>query len=511
MATVFLAEDQRLSREVAIKRMHAQSPEEAAKRFRREAHLGASLNHPNIVSVFDIDTDGDDVLIVMEHVPGGTLKDALARGPLPHDAALRVLAGIAAAIDHAHQNGIVHRDVKPANILLDADGRAKLADLGIATAAEVTHITQTGTVLGTAAYMAPERLDGHPGGPAADVYALATVAYEALTGHKARQGRSALEIAHAVMGEPPPDLRVHLPDAPDRAADVLARGMARDPAERPPSAGRLVRELSDAFAGADDEATAVTAALPAGRPQPPRAAVPPPPAGPGPALAPAPRDGGRRWLAPALAAAALLLAVVLVLALTSGGDDTTRSTAAQSSPEPPRQTTTEATTTEQPTTPAAPTRPPEATVRDFYERAAAGDFEGAWKLAGPGAREQLGGYDGMVATLQGLESIEFPTLKAVAQAPDAATVEFDSVATHPDRVDRCTGTVELAAADGEWRIDHLNVNACDRQPRGGAPPSGTPGKGPGGGRPVIPGEHGSGQGKKQKELRWGHERGGWDD
>ena len=285
MATVFLADDARLQRQVAVKRMHAESPEEVAKRFQREAQLGAALNHPNIVSIFDIEVDDENVLIVMEYVPGGTLKDALARGPLPTDTALKVLKGVAAGLDYAHEHGVLHRDVKPANVLLDADGRAKLADLGIATAAEVTSITRTGAVMGTAAYMAPERLDGEPGGSAADVYALAAVAYETLTGHKARQGRSAVEVAHAVMNAPPPDLRMRLPDAPREAADVLARGMARDPAERPASAGELVRELCEAFERADatepavDQGTASTAWLPATESSPP------------------PRE--RRWLVPA--------------------------------------------------------------------------------------------------------------------------------------------------------------------------------------------------------------------
>src|SRR3712207_514272 len=150
----------------------SESPEDVAKRFRREAHLGAALNHPNIVSVFDIETDDENVLIVMEYVPGGTLRDALARGPLPRPAGLKVLRGVAAALDYAHEHGVVHRDVKPANVLIDASGGGKLADLGIAPAAEVTSITATGAVMGTASYMCPERLDGQPGGKHADIYEI---------------------------------------------------------------------------------------------------------------------------------------------------------------------------------------------------------------------------------------------------------------------------------------------------------------------------------------------------
>src|SRR5215211_1243844 len=140
MATVYLAEDERLGRRVAVKRLHADSPEDVAQRFDREARLGASLNHPNLVAVYDTVTDDEGVLIVMEYVDGPTLGQALKDGPLPVARALEVLRAVASALDHAHAQGIIHRDVKPANILLGADGRSKLADLGIAFAA--AHATQ---------------------------------------------------------------------------------------------------------------------------------------------------------------------------------------------------------------------------------------------------------------------------------------------------------------------------------------------------------------------------------
>src|SRR5680860_550024 len=171
MARVYLAHDELLGRRVAIKLLHADSTDDAAIRFQREAKLGASLNHPNLVSIFDIATDDESVLIVMEYVDGETLRDAIARGPVPPERAIEVIRDVAAGLDHAHSHGIVHRDVKPANILLRQDGTAKLADLGIATAAERTSITQSDVVLGTASYMAPEQLAGDRAGPAADVYA----------------------------------------------------------------------------------------------------------------------------------------------------------------------------------------------------------------------------------------------------------------------------------------------------------------------------------------------------
>ena len=529
MAIVLLCEDQRLGRQVAVKRMHAESPEEVAKRFRREAQLGASLNHPNIVSVFDIETDDENVLIVMEYVPGGTLKDALARGPLPRDAAFKLLRGVASAIDYAHEHDVVHRDVKPANILLDADGRAKLADLGIATAAEVTSITSTGAVLGTASYMPPERLDGDPGGVPADIYALATVAYETLTGRKARQGRSAVEVAAMVMSDPPPDLRTHLPDAPEEAAAVLARGMARDPAERPATAGELIDELCRAFDAAEPEpepaptAPAIvdpgTAA--GGSDDTPRA-VPQPTyrrhraeGRRAPAPVPAGRERGgqdRRWLLPVAALIAALIAVGVILAL-AGGDDSPEqagngdvrgestsgsdgdgsdgggsdSGGGQADPGSGGSASGGAAgggggSAGGGSAGGADSAPAKA-VQDFYTLAANDDFEAAWELAGPGVREQLGGYDRFVGTLDSLEKIEFPKLQTTLQSADRATVDLQSVATHTDRTDRCSGNAELSGGGDTWKIERLNVDCNQGTSGGSAPPQVTPGKGPAGGKP----------------------------
>jgi len=157
-ATVFLCEDERLGRKVAVKRMHADSPEGMARRLRREARLGASLSHPGLVSVFDTETYDEGVFIVMEYVEGETLADALSRGPLDTRRALEILRALASALDHVHAQGIVHRDVKPANVLLGKDGSVKLADLGVGIATDNTRITQSGQVLGTPAYMSPEQI-----------------------------------------------------------------------------------------------------------------------------------------------------------------------------------------------------------------------------------------------------------------------------------------------------------------------------------------------------------------
>src|SRR3954452_2958751 len=247
MATVYLAEDERLGRKVAVKRLHTDSPEDAAQRFEREAKVGASLSHPNLVTVFDTVADDEGVLIVMEYVEGENLAELMSRERVPAEQAVSILRQVAGALDHAHQAGVVHRDVKPANILISPDGKAKVVDLGIATASERTQITQAGTVLGTPSYMAPEQLEGGNITKAVDIYALGAVAYELLCGKKARTGRTPVEIAHQISSGPTPDIRGEWSDAPPAAADVLQKAMSRDPRDSQATAGQLARGLDDAF------------------------------------------------------------------------------------------------------------------------------------------------------------------------------------------------------------------------------------------------------------------------
>jgi serine/threonine protein kinase len=326
MATVYLAEDERLGRKVAVKRLHSDSPEDAAQRFEREAKVGASLSHPNLVTVFDTVADDEGVLIVMEYVEGENLAELMARGRVPAEQAVSIIRQVAGALDHAHQAGVVHRDVKPANILISPDGKAKLVDLGIATASERTQITAVGTVLGTPSYMAPEQLEGGAITKGVDLYALGAVAFELLSGRKARQGRTPVEIAHQISNQPVPDIREAWSDAPPAAADVLQRAMSRDPAERQHSAGQLARGLDDAFKATQP---ATTRALPTRRARARAATPPPPPAAttrprPRAAAAPPPRQGGRglpRWIPVAAIVAVLLIIAGAIAALTNGGAD----------------------------------------------------------------------------------------------------------------------------------------------------------------------------------------------
>jgi eukaryotic-like serine/threonine-protein kinase len=323
MASVLLCEDERLGRQVAVKRLHADSPADVEQRFVREAKLGASLNHPNLVSVYDTAVDEDGVLIVMEYVPGESLAAALRHGPLGPRRVARMTRELGGALDHAHAHGIVHRDVKPANVLLRNDAVTKLVDLGIATAADTTRITRSGTVLGTAAYMAPEQLEGREPVPPVDIYALAAVCYETLAGRRPREGKTPVAIAHAIAAGPPPDLRDHWPAASPAVAEILNRGMAREPSERPASAGALASELARALE--DEPRTAVTRRLPRRPAAPTPAPAPVTPARAQPALRVDDsghiRTGKRHSLPYVVAGLLVLLAIAVIAVVLTSGDD----------------------------------------------------------------------------------------------------------------------------------------------------------------------------------------------
>ncbi|MDQ6750823.1 MAG: serine/threonine protein kinase, partial [Actinomycetota bacterium] len=242
MGSVVVAQDNILRRRVAIKRLHRDA-EDVTARFRREAKLGASLNHPNLVAVYDAVPEEGDLLLIMEYVDGQTLRAALRVGPIPSERVVAILTDVAAALDYMHGRGMVHRDVKPANILLGLTGEVKLADLGISWGDQMTQITASGALLGTPAYLAPELLAGERATAASDVYSLAAVAFEALSGRKAYLGNAPAEILQRIATQPTPHLREAWPDAPEDAGRLLCRGMSPDPSERPATAGDLVKGL----------------------------------------------------------------------------------------------------------------------------------------------------------------------------------------------------------------------------------------------------------------------------
>ncbi len=274
MASVFEARDTLLDRPVAVKLLSdALSADDAARRrFTREARAAARLSsNPHVVTVFDAGEHDGAAFLVMAFYPGGSVGARLRRREVAPDTALRWIAEAAGALDHAHGHGVVHRDVKPDNLLLDAAERVAVGDFGIATAAWESSLTQTGLVLGTMAYLSPEQRAGSPATPASDRYALAVVAQELLTGVR----RGATE-----PGRP----------LGPRLTAALAAGAADDPAARPPSAAALAYELEEAF-DAEGIGAATAATRPVATPRPrPRAAAPPPAPTPVPVPVPVPRE-----------------------------------------------------------------------------------------------------------------------------------------------------------------------------------------------------------------------------
>jgi eukaryotic-like serine/threonine-protein kinase len=248
MAGVYLGRDMELDRPVAVKLLaeNLARDETFRERFLREARLSARLSHPNVVVVYDAgETEHGRPYIVMEQVEGRTLADVLReRGRLPHEEAVALALQACNGLAHAHEAGLVHRDVKPQNLLLRDDGTLKVADFGIARAAEETALTEIGTVLGTAAYLSPEQAAGEEVTAAADVYALGAVLYELLTGRAPYELESLADLAarHA-EGTITPVAEL-APDVPEHVEDAVMRALARNPAYRPASAGELARDLA---------------------------------------------------------------------------------------------------------------------------------------------------------------------------------------------------------------------------------------------------------------------------
>jgi serine/threonine-protein kinase len=263
MASVWRAHDDVLARTVAVKLLHDHlaADEGFRERFRREAIAAAKLTHPHVVSLYDTGSDGARVYLVMEFVDGATLREVIGDlGKLEPGQAASIGERIARALDYAHERGLVHRDIKPANILIGDDGCVKVADFGIAKAEEHDlDLTKTGTVLGTAAYVAPEQITGaHPVDGRADQYALGCMLYEALAGQQPFKGSNAVATAAQRLENPPTSLRSLRPDIPRGLDAIVMRAMARNPEDRFVSAGAL----ADALAAFADPDPTHTAALP---------------------------------------------------------------------------------------------------------------------------------------------------------------------------------------------------------------------------------------------------------
>jgi eukaryotic-like serine/threonine-protein kinase len=310
MSTVYLARDATLDRPVAVKVMHREMSEQAdqLERFRQEARAVAKLSHPNVVAVIDAGEDGGHPYIVFEYVEGETLKQRIARlGALDPQEALAYAIEIARGLTVAHARNMVHRDIKPQNVLIDAEGRAKLTDFGISRQLEQDGMTATGRVLGTTDYVAPEQAMGHGVDPRSDIYSLGVVLYEMLIGQVPFHADSQVGVAMKHVNEELPDVQQRRPEVSAAAALVVERATAKDPSQRYQAVGEMIDDLSTAL-----EVEAARAGSTTGEATSVLEAVPPPQRK---------LSGGSRrsWAAIALLALVAAAALVAVWQISSGG------------------------------------------------------------------------------------------------------------------------------------------------------------------------------------------------
>ena len=257
MATVYLALDSRLDRTVAVKVMHPQlaEDEEFVSRFIREAKSAARLSHPNVVAVYDQGADGGTVFLAMEHVAGRTLRDLMReQGRLSPRHALEILESVLAALGAAHHAGIVHRDVKPENVLLADDGRIKVADFGLARAVSgaTSQTSASGVLMGTVAYLSPEQVERGVADPRSDVYAAGILLFEMLTGAKPYDGDTAITVAYRHVHDDVPAPSTMVPGLPPALDALVARATSRDPDGRPDDARRFLAEVAQVRRGLSD-------------------------------------------------------------------------------------------------------------------------------------------------------------------------------------------------------------------------------------------------------------------
>jgi eukaryotic-like serine/threonine-protein kinase len=252
MSSVYRARDTVLERRVALKVLHEHfsADPKYVERFRREARAIARLNHPNIVTVIDRGEFGKRQFIVFEHIPGENVKEVVEReGQLPVAQALALTHQIARGLAFAHQHGVVHRDVKPQNVLLDESGTAKVTDFGIARSLDPgDELTQAGTLLGTSDYIAPEQASGQPVDARSDQYSLGVLLYELLTGEVPYPADSFMAVAMRHLRDPVPSVRERRPDVPDRVDEIVARAMAKRPEDRFRSTERMMAAIEAALA-----------------------------------------------------------------------------------------------------------------------------------------------------------------------------------------------------------------------------------------------------------------------
>jgi eukaryotic-like serine/threonine-protein kinase len=304
MSSVYRARDTVLGRRVALKILHEHfsSDDEYVERFRREARAIARLNHPNIVTVIDRGEFEGRQFIVFEYVPGANLKDLVRReGPLPVEEAVALAHQVARGLAFAHEQGIVHRDVKPQNVLLDETGSPKVTDFGIARSLDPQEgLTESGTLLGTSDYISPEQASGRRVDERSDQYSFGVLLYELLTGEVPYPAETFMGTAMRHLHDPVPSVRARRPDVPGALDAIVARAMAKDPRDRFPSAAAMAAALEACLTDADG----ATGVLPSASVRRPRA-----------------RPVRRRQFAPLLLALLVLAAAAVALFLLVGRSD----------------------------------------------------------------------------------------------------------------------------------------------------------------------------------------------
>jgi formylglycine-generating enzyme required for sulfatase activity len=246
MGVVYQAEDTRLKRPVALKFLPPEltRDQSARDRFIREAQAASALDHPNICAIYDVDSADDQLFIAMAYYEGETLRERISRGPLTFNEAIDFALQIARGLEHAHQAGIVHRDIKPANVIVARGGMVKIVDFGIAKILDRTGPTETGTTLGTVAYMAPEQVHGYTVDHRADLWALGVVLHELLTGRQPFGGDRDVAILHNILNDTPPAARTLRPELPPAIEPILARALTKDREKRYQSAHEVIDALS---------------------------------------------------------------------------------------------------------------------------------------------------------------------------------------------------------------------------------------------------------------------------
>jgi serine/threonine protein kinase len=411
MGDIYRATDELLGRVVAVKLLadrYAQN-DDIRQRFTREALAAARLSgEPSIITIFDVGEHHGHPFIVMEYLNGGSLEDRLREeGAQPPGRALEWLEQAASALDGAHRNGIVHRDVKPANLLLDRNGNVHVADFGIASAADLDSMTMTGTVLGTAGYLSPEQANGRRATPASDLYSLGVVAFELLSGRRPFERESTTAEAAAHVNEPVPSIYELCENLPPEVDAVFRKALEKDPNARFESGADLVGALRDALS----EAAGTTQQL-----------------------APVARPKSRSWSGLVVGTAALLAAAavggsIAAFALTGGDSEPKVRTVVRTGPGrtiTQRQTVTSPSATAPTTVPLTPSSGSELNNRGF-ELMRAGDYARALplleqavaKLRGTGeineayasynlayTRMRLGRCDGVAALLDRSEAVQ---------------------------------------------------------------------------------------------------------